>query len=219
MNARALKTRLRQKLQSRKFERDRLEQMFCRQINTSECKLHNHTEPSVKRRDQGIQGLAQDFNKLQARMATAIKRRKAPSYAVVPHPIPLDKLFDVDVDDAIWDDVGLSDTNSPVEVPPWLSDDQVRTGIRGILLRDRCDEELARLKWKLSVLGEWFGEEWDTVVLAMSTTQEPAEWAAIKQEEMDEDGYQEFEDDDLDVGLVEHMDTLALTEGQNHDSF
>jgi hypothetical protein len=55
---------------------------------------------------------------------------------------------------------------------------------------------------------------------------EPAEWAAIKQEagmdqlELledlgDNDDYEEFEDDDLDVGLVEHMDTLALTDSQN----
>lgn len=34
MNARALKLRLRQRLQSRKFERDRLERMFRRQINS-----------------------------------------------------------------------------------------------------------------------------------------------------------------------------------------
>jgi hypothetical protein len=34
MNARALKIRLRQRLQSRKFERDRLERMFRRQINS-----------------------------------------------------------------------------------------------------------------------------------------------------------------------------------------
>lgn len=58
---------------------------------------------------------------------------------------------------------------------------------------------------------------------------EPAEWVAIKQEvdadhvelleELEEDGYEEFEDDDLDVGFVEHMDTLALADGQNHHNF
>lgn len=57
---------------------------------------------------------------------------------------------------------------------------------------------------------------------------EPVEWVAIKQEvdadhiellqELEEeDGYQEFEDDDLDIGLVEHMDVLALMDGQNYD--
>jgi hypothetical protein len=51
---------------------------------------------------------------------------------------------------------------------------------------------------------------------------EAAQWTDIEQEtdedqvellqEMEEDGYQEFEDDDLDIGLVEHMDTLALAD-------
>lgn len=59
---------------------------------------------------------------------------------------------------------------------------------------------------------------------------ELAEWAAIEQEVNadqvqllegleDDDGYQEFEDDDLDVGLVEHMDTLALTDDQSLSDF
>jgi hypothetical protein len=103
-------------------------------------------------------------------MAAAIRERKAPSKAVVPRPIPMDKLFDLDVDDTIWDDVGLRDSDDTAEVPLWLSDDQIRTGIRGILLRDHCDEELKRLRYELSVLGVWFQDEWDTLVLAMSTT-------------------------------------------------
>ena len=90
--------------------------------------------------------------------------------AVVPRSIPMDNLFNLDVDDAIWDDIGLGDSDNLAEVPLWLSDEQVRTGIRGILLWDRCNEELTRLKRELSVLGEWFREEWETVVLAMSTT-------------------------------------------------
>ncbi|KAF9072151.1 hypothetical protein BDP27DRAFT_1418292 [Rhodocollybia butyracea] len=182
-------------------------------------------------------------------MAAAVKGRKAPSNAVVPRPIGMDKLFDLDVDDAIWDDIGL--------------DEQVRTGIRGILLRDRSVEELQRLRYELSVLGEWFKEEWDTLMFAMSMTDdanllfqlnerrtnlirlglgwtqalsnlpadvrpsfvgpEPAQWMEIELEtdadhvellqEMEEDGYQ-FDDDDLDMGLVEHMDTLALADAQ-----
>lgn len=103
-------------------------------------------------------------------MATAIKEHKAPSNAVVPRSIPMDNLFNLDVDDAIWDNIGLGDSDNLAEVPLWLSDEQVRTGIRGILLWDQCNEELTRLKRELSVLGEWFREEWETVVLAMSTT-------------------------------------------------
>jgi hypothetical protein len=89
---------------------------------------------------------------------------------VVPRPIPMDKLFDVDVDDAIWEDVGLSESDGVADVPLWLSDDQVRTGIQGILLRDCCDKELKWLRYELSALEEWFQEEWDTLVIAISST-------------------------------------------------
>ncbi|KAF9064831.1 hypothetical protein BDP27DRAFT_1366888 [Rhodocollybia butyracea] len=67
MNACTLKLRLRQRLQS-----------------PSEWKLHNHTKSSVKRRDPGIQSVAQQFNQLQVCMAAAVKGRGAPSNAVVP---------------------------------------------------------------------------------------------------------------------------------------
>ncbi|KAF9067812.1 hypothetical protein BDP27DRAFT_1364621 [Rhodocollybia butyracea] len=136
----------------------------------SERKLHNHTESSVKRCNPGIQSVAQQFNQLQVRMATAVKARRAPSNAVVPRPILMDKLFDLDDDDAIWDDIGLGDSDDLVEVPLWLSDEQVRTGIGGILLWDCSVDELQCLRYELSVLGEWFQEEWDTLVFGMSTT-------------------------------------------------
>lgn len=35
-------------------------------------------------------------------------------------------------------------------------------------------------------------------------------------ESEDEDGYQELEEDDLDMGLVEYIDTLALTDANNN---
>jgi hypothetical protein len=103
-------------------------------------------------------------------MAAVVAGGRAPSNAVVLRPIPTKKLFDLDVDDAIWDDIGLGESDNLVDIPLWLSDDQVRTGIRGILLRDRCDEELQRLRYELTVLGEWFEEEWDALAFAMSAT-------------------------------------------------
>ncbi|KAJ3770611.1 hypothetical protein FB446DRAFT_790316 [Lentinula raphanica] len=145
LNAKAVKLRLREKLKARKFERDRLERSFRRQINSSERRLQTHTADAVKRRDPGIESLACG---------------NAPRHAVAPRTIPTKELFTLDVDDSIWDDVGLDETTHMSDVPPWLGDDQVRTGIRGILLRDRCDEELRRLMYEHRVMREWFAEEW-----------------------------------------------------------
>jgi hypothetical protein len=58
----------------------------------------------------------------------------------------MNELFSLDVDDGIWQDIGLDET-ADTDVPPlWLSDKKVRKGIQGVLLRDRCDEEFCYLR-------------------------------------------------------------------------
>lgn len=42
-------------------------------------------------------------------MADLVKQHRAPVSAIVPEPIRNDGLFKLDVDDTIWQDVGLGD--------------------------------------------------------------------------------------------------------------
>lgn len=82
----------------------------------------------------------------------------------------MEGLFDLDVDDDIWLDIGLGydDDDADGSVPPlWLSNDNVRAGIRAMLDRDRCLEERKRLLDERSAMQEWFSEEWMVVTLAM----------------------------------------------------
>ncbi|KAJ3713041.1 hypothetical protein C8R42DRAFT_593768 [Lentinula raphanica] len=265
MNARSCKLRLRTKLTARKFERDRLERSFRRQMNKR--KLHNHTEDAVKRRDPGIEALARRYNNICKSMSEMIRLKRAPANAVAPQPIPTKELFSLDVDDSIWDDIGLDDDTSGSHAPLWQSCDQVRHGIRGILLRDRCDEERRRLQHECLTLREWFSEEWSVLQRAISELHESedvfyqldqrrselcrlcvfwqrafavlpinqalppwgpteAELAAasidldsdrvvdVCEEWMDDDsGESLVDDDDLDVGLLESIDVLNLTDG------
>ncbi|KAJ3968127.1 hypothetical protein EV361DRAFT_806133 [Lentinula raphanica] len=101
MNARSCKMRLRAKLTARKFERDRLERSFRRQMDTSERKLHHHTEEAVKCRDPGIEVLARRYNTLCKSMSEMIRLRRAPVNAVAPQPIPTKELFSLDIDDQL----------------------------------------------------------------------------------------------------------------------
>jgi hypothetical protein len=79
----------------------------------------------------------------------------------MPHIIPRDGIFLLDVDDEIWQDVGLDDDTM---VPPaWLSDDAVRNGIRFQLEVDRCMEEEARLMRERAVIQEWMLAEWEAI--------------------------------------------------------
>ncbi|GLB34365.1 hypothetical protein LshimejAT787_0112490 [Lyophyllum shimeji] len=97
-------------------------------------------------------------------MAKMIKDKKAPRGARCPAKIDVKGLFALDVDDSIWQDVGLDDDEDPeVEPPPWLSNEGVRNGIKAMLERDRCVEEEARLRHECRSMREWFAEEWRIV--------------------------------------------------------
>ena len=60
--------------------------------------------------------------------------------AICPNKIEPKGLFALDVDDVIWQDVGLNDDDW--ENPPrWLCDAEVQSGILAMLDLDRCEEE------------------------------------------------------------------------------
>ena len=53
----------------------------------------------------------------------------------------------LDVDDSIWQDIGLTEDDGSTEPPPWLGDEDVHDGIKFMLEEDRCEEEQ---KWLVS---------------------------------------------------------------------
>jgi len=75
----------------------------------------------------------------------------------------------LDVDDAIWQDVGLNDDVSE-EPPLWLCDAKVQSGILAMLDLDRCEEEELRLQHERRAMQDWFLEEWEIVNVAYENT-------------------------------------------------
>lgn len=112
--------------------------------------------------------LANTYNGLCNDISSLIHRGQAPLGAISPQPIQRDGLFKLDVDDDIWQDIGLDDELG--EIPKWLGDENVRNGIKYMLQLDRCLEEERRLKKERSVLQEWMIEEWNLVKAAETTT-------------------------------------------------
>ncbi|KAF8191905.1 hypothetical protein K438DRAFT_1919325 [Mycena galopus ATCC 62051] len=167
MNARALKLRLRQRLRARKFEMDVVERTYRRLLN--DAKLHAHTESAIKRREPTITKIASEYNKLCGDIAKLIRARKAPIGARAPLIIPPGGLWQLDVDDAIFEDVGLDDHDDDYndEPPLWLCDEKVRAGIKALLELDRAEEEEARLCREIMALRVWFSEEWTIAVEAI----------------------------------------------------
>ncbi|THU93062.1 hypothetical protein K435DRAFT_820348 [Dendrothele bispora CBS 962.96] len=163
MNALSLKMRLRQRLRARKFELDRLERSYRKQ--RSEQRLDDHTREAIQQREPGITNLASKYNKLCDEMADLIRRHQAPNFAMAPKKIERQSLFDLDVDEEIWQDVGLDeDAENP---PLWLCNEEVRRGIRAVLELDRCVEESNRLRIQRKALQEWFMDEWYTLEAAL----------------------------------------------------
>ncbi|KAJ7687669.1 hypothetical protein B0H16DRAFT_1670060 [Mycena metata] len=162
MNARALKLRLVQRLQHRKFEMDPVERACRRLLN--DAKLHAHTEAAVKRREPNISRTCSEYNKLCTQLQKLINEGQAPRNAIAPLPIPAKGLWKLDVDDVIFQNVGLDEREAGEaadEPPLWLSDERVRTGIKAMLELDRCEEEDARLRRERRALQVWFAEEWE----------------------------------------------------------
>ncbi|KAL0566484.1 hypothetical protein V5O48_015526 [Marasmius crinis-equi] len=171
MNTLALKTRLIGRLRACKFKHDRLERSFWKQLNDQ--KVHSQISQSLKRREPGIQSLARDYNLLVAKMQDLIKRKRAPCNAMAPEKIPMDRLFMLDVDNGIWQDVGLTDKYDNHQPPAWLANDSVRTGIRAMLERDHSLEEIERLSHERDAMQQWFADEWGVLMRAIDETPHP----------------------------------------------
>jgi hypothetical protein len=98
-----------------------------------------------------------------------ICHKQAPRGAVAPQTIRRDGIFKLDVDDDIWQDIGLGDDGEE-EIPLWLGDENVRSGIKFLLQMDRCREEETRLRKERCAMQEWMKEEWASVEMAMCQT-------------------------------------------------
>ncbi|KAG6904184.1 hypothetical protein DXG01_012007, partial [Tephrocybe rancida] len=179
MQTLALKQRLRDRLRFHKFELDQLERSFRKQVHgfnkITDQKINDHTASSVNRRDPSISKLALNYNRLRDEMAALIQARKAPPRALCPEKIETKGLFALDVDDAIWQDVGLDEGSNEVP-PPWLASESVRAGIRALLERDRCMEEEHCLRHECRSMHVWLSEEWRIVNLALGADDESLQY-------------------------------------------
>ncbi|KAG1730468.1 hypothetical protein EDB19DRAFT_1897065 [Suillus lakei] len=163
LNTHAVKTRIRDHLRQRKFELERLERSY--QATVNEHQLRSNTQYSIKRQEPAILKLVSTYNGLCTQLQSLIRQRRAPPSAIPPHLIAHDGIFLLNVDDEIWQDIGLDDEG--MHLPAWLSDEATRSGIRLQLELNRCVEEETRLRRERSVMQEWMLAEWEAVQTAL----------------------------------------------------
>jgi hypothetical protein len=100
-------------------------------------------------------------------MSALVDSGGAPRGAKVPDQIVRDGLFQLDVDNSIWQDIPLNDGE---DMPRWLGDEQVREGIKWMLQLDRCREEEHRLLRERVAMQDWMTEEWSLIERAQQCT-------------------------------------------------
>ncbi|KAJ7729056.1 hypothetical protein B0H16DRAFT_1734416 [Mycena metata] len=178
MRCRTLKHRMRDRLRERKFELTPLERSARRQI-ANDKKLGAHTRSAIKKREPTIAKLYGEYNKTCDQLASMIKSKRAPKSAVAPQRIDPKTVWQLEVDDAIWQDVGLDDDLDgdgendewQTEPPLWLANESVRKGIVAMLDLERADEEDRELAKERRSLQLWFSEEWEIVNEAMEAAE------------------------------------------------
>ncbi|KAG1888481.1 uncharacterized protein F5891DRAFT_987773 [Suillus fuscotomentosus] len=217
MNARALKARLHDRLRQRKFELEKLERSYRNTVN--ELNLHSHTETSIKWREPTILKIVSTYNTLCDQLYAMIRQCKAPLGAIAPLHISRQGIFQLDVDDEIWQDVGLEDEIA--DPPPWLADNNVRHSICLLLDHDRCVEEENRLSCEHCVMQEWMITEWTALQSARAVVDDDIafhlekravqlslaciEWESRLSEEDDDSA-------SLDAGVGDEVDLMAEVE-------
>jgi hypothetical protein len=118
-----------------------------------------------KTNDVFLMKLANTYNDLCHQLTGRIASGQAPPSSAAPQPIQRNGLFKLDVDDDIWQDVGLDDEYDD-RIPWWLGDEGVHSGIQALLLHDWCCKEELRLREEHCNLQQWFMEEWVCVKAA-----------------------------------------------------
>lgn len=101
-------------------------------------------------------------------MRPILARQRDGARRLLPDKIEIDGLYKLDVDNGIWQQVGLD--NVGVDLPEWMANDNTRKGIRARLSLDRCLEEEDRIIKERRVLQEWTLEEWDAITRAREAT-------------------------------------------------
>ncbi|KAF9520120.1 hypothetical protein BS47DRAFT_1357629 [Hydnum rufescens UP504] len=157
LNMHALKAHIIAKACQKNFEMDNLTGAF-----RSKAIDHNtmeHTSKALKWHYSSVKSLVVDYNKHHQSMIKLCSWRGIPWNAVIPPPIDIKGLFNLDVDNDIWQDVGLADDEFEGKVPPWLGDEDVQNGIRLVQELTNCHDELSLCERELYSFQLWFEEE------------------------------------------------------------
>ena len=124
-------------------------------------KLHQQACKSISKRTPALLTAIRKFNKY----CDELQEQYKPEWSFpLPSPLPTE-LGPLREDASLLADVWV--TRPSNTKPKWLEDPQVRQGVRAVLEKDRCLEELRRLGMEADNLCRSYGRELTAVELAL----------------------------------------------------
>ncbi|KAF9503682.1 hypothetical protein BS47DRAFT_1262514, partial [Hydnum rufescens UP504] len=133
------------KLRARKFELATLDHANSSCILDQKTKAH--VEKAVKSRSGGIEATVKKYNAKLKELVALRGKGGIQRGAYVPPMLTMEGLYQLDVDQDIWEDLrgDIADFPDGI-VPPWLGDPSVKEGIRLSQEIANCRQELERCK-------------------------------------------------------------------------
>ncbi|KAF9511788.1 hypothetical protein BS47DRAFT_1363554 [Hydnum rufescens UP504] len=160
LNIHVLHDQLITKLCAHKFELANLEHAHASQAMDQKTK--SHVEKVVKQHAPGIEATVHKYNAKQKEMLKEQGKNGVWRDAYVPLELVMEGLFNLDVDQDIWENADMVDFEGG-EIPLWLANKEVRDGIRAAQEVKSCQEELHQCDVEYSNLHTWFVEEYEAV--------------------------------------------------------
>ncbi|TFK61292.1 hypothetical protein BDN72DRAFT_863712 [Pluteus cervinus] len=167
-HARDLKINIRKRAIGSFFEWDKLDQANGGKNQALGTKLHQQTRNAISKRTPALIRSIKKFNGYCETLAS-IEQSGAEAIPV-PTPLPL-ALAALRDDSALMEDVWI--TPQGEAKPRWMTDLDVRDGIRAMLKQERCQEEELRLKFEAHNLLVWYEQELRGIEGALSDPAHP----------------------------------------------
>ncbi|KAF9514345.1 hypothetical protein BS47DRAFT_1372347 [Hydnum rufescens UP504] len=181
LNLHVLREQLLRKLRARKFELATLDRANSSRILDQKTKAH--VEKAVKSRSGGIEATVKKYNAKLKELVALQGKGGIRRGAYVPPMLTMEGLYQLDVDQDIWEDSrgDIADFPDGI-VPPWLGDPSVKEGIRLSQEIANCRQELERCKAEHANLQTWFCEEYSRVMeVFMGSEDEDVSYFALHQ--------------------------------------
>ncbi|KAH6890083.1 hypothetical protein BKA70DRAFT_1120762 [Coprinopsis sp. MPI-PUGE-AT-0042] len=169
--ARDMKISIRKRAIGNFFEWDKL-----KQASGGRTKLHQKARANIQKRAPALTNAIKRFNKKVDQLKDLYK----PEWIIpLPDKLPTD-LGQLKGDPNLLTDVWVSMSEGE-EVPPWLSDPEVREEIAAMHAQDRCSEERVRVGIERDNMCRWFRKEFLAVEIALrSESGKPIAFALMR---------------------------------------